>query len=61
MAKFKAALDDQSTIDRVLADRADGTTLGVKGTPTFFINGVKFTDEPTYQALKAAIDGELAK
>lgn len=61
MAKFQAALDDQATLDRVLADRADGTTLGVQGTPTFFINSVKFTGQPTYQALKAAIDGELAK
>lgn len=61
MAKFQTALDDQATIDRVRADRADGTELGVKGTPTFFINGVKFTGEPTYQELKAAIDAELAK
>lgn len=61
MAKFQAALDDQATLDRVLADRDDGTTLGVKGTPTFFINGVQFTGQPTYQALKAAIDAELAK
>lgn len=61
MAKFEAALDDQATLDRVLADRADGTRLGVEGTPTFFINGVKFTGQPTYQALKAAIDGELTK
>jgi protein-disulfide isomerase len=60
MAKFEAALDDQATIDRVLADRADGISLGVTGTPTFFINGVKFTGTPTYQALKSAIDGELA-
>ncbi len=61
LAKFQAALDDQATLDRVLADRADGATLGVTGTPTFFINGVKFTGQPTYQALKAAIDGHLAK
>lgn len=61
LAEFEAALDSQATIDRVLADRADGTTLGVRGTPTFFVNGVRFAGEPTYQALKATIDAELAR
>ena len=61
LAKFQAALDAPATLDRVRADRADGTTLGVTGTPTFFINGVEFTGQPTYQALKASIDAELTK
>lgn len=61
MTKFGTALDHPATTDRVLKDRADGTTLGVKGTPTFFVNGVQFEEAPTYEALKAAIDAELAK
>lgn len=58
---FEAALDDPATLERVLADRNDGANVGVEGTPTFFINGVKFERQPSYQALKAAIDQELAK
>ncbi|UUV35875.1 DsbA family protein [Amycolatopsis roodepoortensis] len=61
MPAFETALDAQATIDRVMADQADGTTVGVEGTPTFFINGVKFTGRPTYDALKSVIDRELAK
>ncbi|WP_409495482.1 DsbA family protein [Amycolatopsis sp. cmx-11-12] len=58
---FETALDDPVTLGRVLADRTDGANIGVEGTPTFFVNGVKFSGSPSYQALKAAIDRELAK
>ncbi|WP_410598741.1 DsbA family protein [Amycolatopsis sp. lyj-90] len=58
---FEAALDDPVTLGRVVADRTDGANIGVEGTPTFFVNGVKFSGSPSYQALKAVIDEELAK
>ncbi|MET0135162.1 MAG: thioredoxin domain-containing protein [Kibdelosporangium sp.] len=61
MAKFEAALDDPATLRRVIEDRTDGSALGVNGTPTFFVNGVKFTGAPTYDRLKSAVDAELAK
>jgi protein-disulfide isomerase len=61
MKAFEAALDAQATLDRILVDRNDGTALGVRGTPTFFINGVKFAGRPSYEGLKAAVDAELAK
>ncbi|MBP2329732.1 protein-disulfide isomerase [Kibdelosporangium banguiense] len=61
MPAFEAALDAKATLDRVLADRNDGTALGVRGTPTFFINGTKFAGRPSYEALKSAVDAELAK
>jgi len=60
-AAFEIALDDPVTLGRVLADRTDGANVGVEGTPTFFVNGVKFSGSPSYQALKAVIDRELAK
>jgi protein-disulfide isomerase len=41
-------------------DKADGTKLGVKGTPTFFVNG-RMLDQLGYESLKAAIEAELAK
>ncbi|OXM55687.1 disulfide bond formation protein DsbA [Amycolatopsis thailandensis] len=60
-AAFETALDDPATLGRVLADRTDGADIGVEGTPTFFVNGVKFSGSPSYQALKAVLDRELAK
>ncbi|GAA2802371.1 DsbA family protein [Crossiella cryophila] len=58
---FERDLDDPATQARVLADRADGTTLGVRGTPTFFVNGAQYTGRPSYEGLKSAIDAALAK
>lgn len=38
-AEFEACMDDEATIQQVREEIADGTLAGVKGTPTFFING----------------------
>jgi protein-disulfide isomerase len=32
---------DEATLERIRKDAADGTALGVTGTPTFFLNGKK--------------------
>lgn len=39
MAAFDDAVADPATLERVVADRAEGTALGVTGTPTFFVDG----------------------
>jgi protein-disulfide isomerase len=39
-------------------DREDGKSLGVKGTPTFFVNG-KMLDQLGYEPLMAMIEAEL--
>lgn len=44
----------------VETDHADGKTLGVTGTPTFFVNG-RLLQRLGYETLKALIDEELAK
>ncbi|SER05356.1 Thioredoxin [Lentzea xinjiangensis] len=59
-AAFEKALDDPALRERVLAQRAEGSKAGVTGTPTFFINGTKFTGAPSYDALKKAIERELS-
>jgi len=59
-AAFDKALDDSALRERVLAQRAEGSKAGVTGTPTFFINGTKFTGAPSYDALKKAIEKELS-
>ncbi|MEU3645076.1 thioredoxin domain-containing protein [Lentzea sp. NPDC034063] len=55
-AAFEKALDDPALKEKVLAQRTEGGKAGVTGTPTFFINGTKFTGAPTYDGLKAAIE-----
>ncbi|MDE2292321.1 MAG: thioredoxin domain-containing protein [Elusimicrobia bacterium] len=37
--RFKACYDGEETKEAVLADRREGDSLGVMGTPTLFING----------------------
>jgi protein-disulfide isomerase len=44
----------------VETDRKDGESLGVKGTPTFFVNSQR-VESLGYEPLKAAIDQALAK
>ena len=58
MAEFKAVYNDPATKKKIERDQADGKALGVEGTPSFFINGEK-VDEPSPEALIAAIDAEL--
>lgn len=41
MARYDAAEADEQTRERIRKDAADGTALGVAGTPTFFLNGKK--------------------
>jgi protein-disulfide isomerase len=61
MTRFKTDVAGTDVAERVKSDFADGQALGVSGTPTFFINGEKFTGEPTYEGLKATIDTALSK
>ena len=44
----------------VEADLADAMKLGVKGTPTFYINGRAYEGNISVEALSQAIDAELA-
>lgn len=46
---------------RLVENRQSGIRSGVNGTPTFFINGVRFDGPPEYDALMAALEAELAQ
>jgi protein-disulfide isomerase len=39
MARFGPCLTNDKTLDRVKGDTQDGQQVGVRGTPTFFVNG----------------------
>ncbi|WP_243715099.1 thioredoxin domain-containing protein [Micromonospora sp. KC207] len=62
MTRFKAdvaSTEVAARVKAVKADATDGETLGVQGTPTFFVTGEKFDGRPDYAGLKSAIDASL--
>ena len=59
LAAYDAAYSSQATLDRIRIDIADGTALGVRGTPTLFLNGRKI-EPSTYGDLTSALDSALA-
>ena len=46
--------------ERIKEDRQSGIRSGVNGTPTFFVNGVRFDGSPDYGSLLVALESELA-
>ena len=53
MLEFTAALEDQAILDKIKEDRRGGVRSGVNGTPTFFVNGVRYNGLPRYEELAA--------
>jgi protein-disulfide isomerase len=57
-ARFARDLDDGAIEERVRSDFASGVRSGVNGTPTFFIDGVRFDEswdeDSLYEALRRA-------
>lgn len=58
--RFDACLRDEKILARINADRAEGNRLGVRGTPTFFVNGQTLVGAQPFEAFKAVIDSALA-
>ncbi len=61
MARFTADLDSdrfQPMLDR---DMAEGTKVGVDGTPTFFINGMPLVGARPFEDFAAVVDKALAE
>jgi protein-disulfide isomerase len=61
LTRFRADVASDAVAERVRSDAADGAALGVTGTPTFFVNGEKYTGQPSYEALKATVDKALGQ
>jgi protein-disulfide isomerase len=59
-AAFDACLDEGRYKARVEEDYQYGQTVGVTGTPAFFINGRFLSGAQPFDAFKAIIDEELA-
>lgn len=58
-AKFNAELTRGAHLAEVRKDYEDGVFYGIKGTPTFFINGVRLLGYPTAENLRNAIQRAL--
>lgn len=59
--KFKQDLKASTVADAVQRDRADGNALGVRSTPTLFINDIQYTGKYSVADLSAVIEAELKK
>jgi protein-disulfide isomerase len=53
---FMACLNNKDVAQKIFDVRQKGETFGVRGIPSFFINGERFVGEPTFDALKVEID-----
>jgi len=60
-SRFNTCLDNGQMTAKVNADFKEGQSLGVSGTPTFFINGQKMVGARPFASVKPIIDAELAK
>ena len=54
--KFDAILKDEALAKKILAIRENGAKFGVKGTPSFFINGEMLDGETSIEIFRAKID-----
>jgi protein-disulfide isomerase len=54
--KFNETLKNEALARGIIEIRDGGAKFGVKGTPTFFLNGNIIEGETTFESLKAAID-----
>jgi protein-disulfide isomerase len=59
MTKFEPCLNQDQTVSRVQADSQEGQKAGVRGTPTFFINGKPLVGAQPIEAFQAAIESAL--
>lgn len=59
-AAFGKCLDSQATQTAVEADAQEGMARGVRGTPTFFINGQALVGAQPYATVAQAIEAALA-
>lgn len=55
-ARYRQCVDERAAWGRVLADKALGDSLGINGTPTFFVNGRRLADVPSFDEFRHIVD-----
>jgi protein-disulfide isomerase len=58
---FAMCLDDQAKVEEMTLDYIDGQTLGIQGTPRFYINGKVISGAQPFEMFRLVIDSELEK
>jgi protein-disulfide isomerase len=61
VAQFTECIDSGKYSGEVTLDLIDGQSLGVRGTPAFFINGRFISGAQPYEIFSTVIEAELAK
>ena len=56
LSAYKSCMTSNRFAVRIAASRQEGEARGVTGTPTFFVNGVPYRDNPTSDGFKALAD-----
>jgi predicted DsbA family dithiol-disulfide isomerase len=56
LERFEREMREHAYLEKVREDMASGVAGGVKGTPSFFINGVRYGGEVDLDSLLAAIE-----
>lgn len=59
--QFSKDIDSDAVKNKVAADVNDGNALGVSGTPTFFLNGVKLDNPASFADFESLIKAEIEK
>ncbi len=57
VTKFKQEVEDKKYSAKITGDQTDGNVLGVNATPTFYIDGVKFSGD--YSSFKSQIEAKI--
>jgi len=60
-SKFNTCFLGGKKTSKIEADFMEGVKFGIKGTPTFFINGIQLTGVQPFEEMKQIIDAELEK
>lgn len=60
MKRFDLSVQKEEYKSKILQDKKDGETLGVRATPTFFVNG-RYLPELSFESMNALINEEIAK
>lgn len=58
-AAYTKCVDDAATLARIQEDAEEGTRIGVRGTPTFLVNGKLLVGAQPFEAFQTAIEDAL--
>jgi protein-disulfide isomerase len=61
VSEFNKCLDEKKYQDKINSDKELANNFGISGTPSMFINDQSISNDATFDIIKQAIDGELAK